>query len=197
MELNSKMKRKKRTIKEIREDQERQKREFVKRMEYEKHKRGITKQKLDYVRVKERKYVRDMNEMYSVIDPTKHIEITTGSVNEGKRYCTTKSHWQWEHEQNPENWEKPEREKEHKPERRKEKIMLRIKDKIFVVEAWITPYEKETYAEMKLNGQEYEAWIEMEHLEEEKEYETPYGVMTGKMIMEVSLATATRIYREE
>lgn len=189
------MKRKLKNIREIQADQQREQREFVKRMEYEKHKRGIKKQKLDYVKVKERKYVRDMNEMYSVIDPTKHIEITTGTVNEGKKYCTTKSHWQWEHEQNPENWEKP-RKEEYKPERRKEKIMLRISDKIFVADAEITPYEKETYAEMNIKGVKYEAWIEMEHLEEEKEYETPYGKMNGRTIMEVSLATSTRIYRE-
>lgn len=189
------------TIKEIQEEREKQRREFVKRMEYEKHKRGITKQKLDYVRVKERKYVRDMNEMYSVIDPTKHIEIADGAATEGKRYCSTKSQWQWEHETDPHGWEKPytleDMKEDYVPERRKEKIMFRVGKNIFVADAEITPYRESTYATMSIKGVKYEGWLKMDHLKEEEEYHTPYGIMNGRTIMEVSLATSTRIYTEE
>ena len=79
---------------------EKRKVEFRKRMEYEKHKRGITKQKEDYEEQRGRKYVRDLNEMYSIINPEKHIEITEGTKHEGKKYCSTKSQWKYNREYN-------------------------------------------------------------------------------------------------
>lgn len=192
---------------------ERRKVEFRKRMEYEKHKRGITKQKEDYEEQRGRKYVRDLNEMYSIINPEKHIEITEGTKREGKKHCSTKSQWKYNREElekegkvTPEiieiaknNIEMSVTELEIEEEKveipaRTEKIFLIIDKKVYIKDAEIEPYKKICTGKIKIGKEKHE--IELEHIypEEKEMYETDYGEMTGKMLLEISIKTGVKIY---
>ena len=192
---------------------EKRKVEFRKRMEYEKHKRGITKQKEDYEEQRGRKYVRDLNEMYSIINPEKHIEITEGTKHEGKKYCSTKSQWKYNREElekegkvTPEIIEvaksnremsvtelKLEEEKVEIP-RRTEKIFLIIEKKVYVKNAEIEPYKKICTGKIKIGKEKHEIELENIYPEEKEIYETDYGEMTGKMLLEISISTGIKIY---
>ena len=199
-------------MKKQKEMEEQRKREFRRRMEYEKHKRGITKRKEDYEEQRARKYVRDLNEMYSIINPTKHIEITEGTKREGKKYCSTKSQWKYKQEElekegkiTPEIIEvaKNNREmsvteleiEEDKVEipRRIEKIFLIIGKKVYVKDAEIEPYEKICKGKIKIGRKINRIRLENIYPEEEI-YETDYGEMTGKMLVEISIITGVKIY---
>ena len=157
------------------EMEEKRRIEFVKRMEYEKHKRGITKKKEDYEEQKGRKYVRDLNEMYSIINPEKHIEITEGTKREGKKHCNTKSQWKYDREElekegkvEPEiieiaknnreisvtELELGEEEKVEIP-RRTEKILLIIEKRVYAKDAEIEPYKKICYGKVKIGKEKH------------------------------------------
>lgn len=200
-------------MKKKKEMEEKRKIEFRKKMEYEKHKRGITKQKEDYEEQRGRKYVRDLNEMYDIINPEKHIEITEGTKREGKKHCNTKSQWKYNREELekegkviPEIIEvaknnpklsvtelKIEEEKVELP-RRIEKILLILNKKVYVKEAEIKPYKKICYGKIKIGKEKHEVEIEQFYPEEEEIYETDYGEMTGKMLLEISIKTGVKIY---
>ena len=208
MEEEKKMKKKK-TADQL----EKRKVEFRKRMEYEKHKRGITKRKEDYEEQRGRKYVRDLNEMYSIIDPAKHIEITEGTKREGKKHCSTKSQWKYNREElekegkvTPEIIEiaknnreisvtelKIEEDKVKIP-RRIEKIMLVIDKKVYVKNVEIEPCEKICIGKIKTGKEEHEIEIEQIYPDEKEMYKTDYGEMTGKMLVEISIKTGVKIY---
>ena len=195
------------------EKKEQRKVEFRKRMEYEKHKRGITKKKEDYEEQRGRKYVRDLNEMYSIINPEKHIEITEGTKREGRKHCNTKSQWKYQQEElekegkiTPEIIEvaKSNREmsvtdleiEEEKVEipARKERIILIIDGKVYIKEAEIKPYEKICYGKIRIGREIHEIRLENIYPENEEIYETDYGEMTGKMLLEISISTGVKIY---
>ena len=200
-------------MKNKKEMEEKRKVEFKKRMEYEKHKRGITKKKEDYEEQRARKYVRDLNEMYRIINPEKHIEITEGTKREGIKHCNTKSQWKYQQEElekegkiTPEIIEiaKNNREmsvtdleiEEEKIEipARKERIMLVIDGKVYVKEAEIEPYKKICYGEIKIGKEKHRVRLENIYPENEEKYETDYGEMTGKMLLEISISTGVKIY---
>lgn len=196
-------------INKIHEEEERRRKEFTRRMEYEKHKRGITKRKEDYEEAKARRYVKNINEMYNIISPEKHIEITEGTKNEGKKYCSTKSQWKYNREElekqgkvKPEIEEVKEnmtdyiekKKKEIVIPRRTEKIFLIIEKKVYIKDVEIEPYKKICYGKIKIGKEKHE--IELEHIypEEKEIYETDYGEMTGKMLLEISIKTGVEIY---
>lgn len=196
-------------MKNKKELEEKKKKEFVKRMEYEKHKRGITKQKEDYEEQKGRKYVRDLNEMYSIINPAKHIEITEGTKREGIKHCNTKSQWKYNREELekegkviPEiveiaenNIEKPILDLETK----KERVILIVDRKAYIKEieiepAWLNIRENISYGKIRIGKEKHEIEIERIYPEEKEIYETDYGEMTGKMLLEISISTGVKIY---
>lgn len=200
-------------MKRNREKEEKRKVEFRRRMEYEKHKRGITKQKEDYEEQRGRKYVRDLNEMYSIINPEKHIEITEGTKREGIKHCSTKSRWKYNREELekegkviPEiievaknNREMSVTELEIEEEKieipaRIEKIFLIIGKKVYVKDAEIKPYKKMCYGKVKIGKEKHEIKLENIYPEEKEMYETDYGEMTGKMLVEISIKTGVKIY---
>ena len=193
--------------------EEKRKVEFRKRMEYEKHKRGITKQKEDYEEQRGRKYVRDLNEMYSIINPEKHIEITEGTKREGKKHCSTKSQWKYNREElekegkvEPEiievaknNREMSVTELELEEEKveipaRTEKIFLIIDKKVYIKDVEIEPYKKICIGKIKIGKEKHEIKLEHIYPEEKEMYETDYGEMTGKMLLEISIKTGVNIY---
>lgn len=201
-------------MKKQKELEEKRKIEFKKRMEYEIHKRGITKTKDDYERTRSRKYVRDINEMYSIISPEKHLETATeGNKKEGIKHCNTKSQWKYKREElekegkvTPEIIEvaknnkelsvtelKLEEEKVELP-RKIEKIFLILNKKVYVKEAEIEPYKKICYGKVKMGKEKHEIKLENIYPEEKEIYETDYGEMTGKMLLEISIKTGVKIY---
>lgn len=195
----------------LKEEKEKQKiKEIVKRMEYEKHKRGITKQKEDYEKVKARRYVRQMNEMYSIINPEKHIEITEGTKKEGEKHCNTKSQWKYKREElEKEGKVKPEivEVKENMPENREEKKIKNIKEdkeekvmllngeKIYLKNVKIINRIDNIYTmKFKIGRKDRKIKAQKVLLENEKIYETKFGNITGKMLMKIMLTERVEIY---
>lgn len=187
-------------IEKIHADEERKRKEFIRRMEYEKHKRGITKKRDDYELTKMKKYVKNMNEMYSVINPTKRIELAIGNKTEGKRYCSTKSQWQYRIEQEIRDGK---RKIDLNPEKnrkaveipyRLEKIMLIINKKVYVKDVEVKPYKKICYGKIKFGKEKQIVRLENIYPEEKEIYQTPYGEMTGETLLRISISTGVRIY---
>ena len=200
-------------MKKKKEMEEKRKVEFRRRMEYEIHKRGITKKKEDYEEQRGRKYVRDLNEMYSIINPEKHIEITEGTKREGRKHCNTKSQWKYQQEElekegkvEPEiieiaknNREMSVTELELEEEKveipaRKERIILIIDGKVYVKEAEIKPYEKICYGKIRIGREIHEIRLEKICPEKEEIFDTDYGEMTGENLLEISIITGVKIY---
>ena len=195
-------------LKEEKEDQKIK--EYVKLMEYEKHKRGITKQKDDYEKVKARRYVRQLNEMYSIINPEKHIEITEGTKKEGEKHCNTKSQWKYKREElEKEGKVKPEivEVKENMPENREEKkiknvkedkeekVMLLNGEKIYLKNVKIINRIDDIYTmKIKIGRKDRKITAQKVLLENEKVYETKFGNITGKMLMKIMLTERVEIY---
>ncbi len=195
----------------LKEEKEKQKiKEIVKRMEYEKHKRGITKQKDDYEKVKARRYVRQLNEMYSIINPEKHIEITEGTKKEGEKHCNTKSQWKYKREElEKEGKVKPEivEVKENMPENREEKKIKNIKEdreekvmllngeKIYLKNVKIINRTDDIYTmKIKIGRKDRKIKARKVLLENEKIYETKFGNITGRMLMKIMLTERVEIY---
>lgn len=190
-------------INKIHEEEERRRKEFIRRMEYEKHKIGITKTKYDYEEAKARRYVRNINEMYAVISPEKHLEITEGTKREGIKYCGTKSQWKYNREElekqgkvKPEIEEIKDNSKEEKIilPRRKEKIMLVVGEKIYILDVEISPSEEEFYTEIKIGKEKNKIKIRRTFLEEEKKYRTIHGEMSSKTLLQIYIRTGVKIY---
>lgn len=196
---------------QLKEEKENQKiKEIVKRMEYEKHKRGITKQKDDYEKVKARRYVRQLNEMYSIINPEKHIEITEGTKKEGEKHCNTKSQWKYKREElekegkvKPEIVEVKENMLENREEKkiknikedREEKVMLLNGEKIYLKNVKIINRIEDIYTmKIKIGRKDRKVTAQKVLLENEKIYETKFGNITGKMLMKIMLTERVEIY---
>lgn len=190
-------------------EKEKEAREFLRRIEYERMKRGITKTKDDYEETKAKKYVRNINEMYNLFGIKKHIEITKGTKKEGIKHCNTKSQWKYKREElEKEGKVKPEileikdnsreklekKRKEIKLPRRKEKVFLVIGKNIFTKEIEIEPSEEMFETEIKLGKEKKEITLRRTYLEKEETYETKYGEMKGKTILEISISTGVKIY---
>lgn len=197
---------KKNNIREIREREERRKIEFKKRMEYEIHKRGITKRKEDYEEQRMRKYVRNLNEMYSIINPEKHIEITEGTKKEGKKHCSTRSVWEKNHEEeeNISNFlhkkyleEKKREEKIDTKTKKPKKIMIIMGEKVYTTDARIEIVGKKFTTKIKFGKKCTDVLLEEYTPEKNKMYSTKYGEMSGEMLEDVSEKTGVRIYEAE
>lgn len=195
----------------LKEEKEKQKiKEIVKRMEYEKHKRGITKQKDDYEKVKARRYVRQLNEMYSIINPEKHIEITEGTKKEGEKHCNTKSQWKYKREElekegkvKPEIVEVKENMLENREEKniknvevnKEEKVMLLNGEKIYLKNVEVINCKDNIYnMKIKIGRKGRRIKAQKTLLENEKVYETKFGNITGKMLMKIMLTERVEIY---
>lgn len=195
-------------INKIREEEERRKKEFLKRVEYEKLKRGITKRKEDYEEQKAKKYVRQINQTYEIFEPEKHIEITEGTKNEGKKHCSTKSQWKYKREElEKEGKVKPEieeitewLEKENKVEKidpleRKENVLLIIKNYVSTKELKIRPADKYSYIEANAAGKKCLISIKKFVPDEKEIFNSKYGKLNGKDIIEISFNLRYEIYK--
>lgn len=69
-----------------------------------------------------------------------------------------------------------------------------MEKRVYIKDVEIEPYKKICVGKIKIGREKHEIELENIYPENEKIYETDYGEMTGKMLMEISIKTGVKIY---
>ena len=180
-----------------------------KREAYKKLRRGINRTSEDYARIKARQYVKNQNEINEIFNPDAiHIEITSGTKNEGKKHCSTKSQWKYNREKlekegkvKPEIVEIKENEEEKKPcilKKSEENIIFISNKKVFLVRARIERINNFYVANIKdIHGRVIKSKVYLEPFIPKKNEKFFYlnGKISGEVLLRGNLENRRRIFR--